>query len=74
MVHIEALFLTNMFFATHTFKHSIEFKIHHMSETRQIKKVFFFSIWVFFHEHSRITGLQGKGEGISCRELTSAHS
>ena len=27
--------------------------------------VFFFSMWVFFHEHSRITGLQGKGEGIS---------
>ena len=26
---------------------------------------FFFSIGVFFHEHSRITGLQGKGEGIS---------
>ena len=25
---------------------------------------FFFSIWVFFHDHSRITGLQGKGEGI----------
>ena len=25
---------------------------------------FFFSIWVFFHGHSRITGLQGKGEGI----------
>ena len=25
---------------------------------------FFFSIWVFFHEHSWITGLQGKGEGI----------
>ena len=25
----------------------------------------FFSIWVFFHDHSRITGLQGKGEGIS---------
>ena len=22
-------------------------------------------MWVFFHEHSRITGLQGKGEGIS---------
>ena len=28
-------------------------------------RFFFFSIWVFFHEHSRITGLQGKGEGIS---------
>ena len=24
----------------------------------------FFSIWVFFHEHSRITGLQGRGEDI----------
>ena len=26
--------------------------------------LFFFSIWVFFHEHSRFTGQQGKGEGI----------
>ena len=26
---------------------------------------FFFSMWVFFHEHSRITGLKGKREGIS---------
>ena len=25
----------------------------------------FFSIWVFYHDHSRITGLQGKGEGTS---------
>ena len=25
---------------------------------------FFFSIWVLFHDHSRITGLQRKGEGI----------
>ena len=25
----------------------------------------FFFIWVFFHEHSRITGLQGEGEDIS---------
>ena len=25
---------------------------------------FFFSIWVFFHEHSRIKRLQEKGEGI----------
>ena len=22
-------------------------------------------MWVLFHEHSRITGLQGKGEGIA---------
>ena len=26
---------------------------------------FFFSIWVFFHEHLQITELPGKGEGIS---------
>ena len=32
---------------------------------RFINEAIFFSIWVFFHEHSRITGLQGKGEGIS---------
>ena len=25
----------------------------------------FFSMRIFFHEHSRITGLQGKGKGIS---------
>ena len=30
-----------------------------------IKCSIFFSIRVFFHERSRITGLQGKGEGIS---------
>ena len=24
----------------------------------------FFSIWIFFHKHSRFTGQQGKGEGI----------
>ena len=27
--------------------------------------VYFFSIWLFFLKHSPITGLQGKGEGIS---------
>ena len=26
---------------------------------------FFFSIWVFFHEHLRITGLAAKGKGFS---------
>ena len=26
---------------------------------------YYFSIWVFFHDHSRITEMQGKGEGIS---------
>ena len=32
---------------------------------RERSYTIFFSIWVFFHEHSRTTGLQGKGEGIS---------
>ena len=27
--------------------------------------IVFFPIWVFFHEHSRITGVQDKGKGIS---------
>ena len=31
---------------------------------------FFFSMWIFFLEHSGITGLQGKGKGIS---LASTH-
>ena len=30
-----------------------------------IRMFFFFLSGFFFHEHSRITGLQGKGEGIS---------
>ena len=28
-------------------------------------RMIFFSIWVFYHDHSRITGLQEKGEGIT---------
>ena len=31
----------------------------------QPQNFFCFSIWVIFYEHSRITGLQRKGEGIS---------
>ena len=34
---------------------------------------FFFSIWVFFHEHSRFTGQQGKGEGIYLTPLCHFH-
>ena len=34
----------------------------------------FFFIWVFFHVHSRITGLQGKGEGISLTPHYHFHS
>ena len=34
----------------------------------------FFSIWIFFHEHSRFTGQQGKGEVISLTPLYHLHS
>ena len=34
---------------------------------------FFFSIWVFFHEHSRFTGKQGKKEAISLTPLYRFH-
>ena len=34
---------------------------------------FFFSIWVFFHERSRFTGQQGKGEGIYLTPLYHFH-
>ena len=34
---------------------------------------FFFLIWVFFHEHSRFTGQQGKGEAISLSPLYHFH-
>ena len=33
----------------------------------------FFSIWVFFHKHSRFTGKQGKGEVISLIPLYHFH-
>ena len=32
-----------------------------------------FSIWVFYHEHSRFTGQQGKGEAISLTPLYHFH-
>ena len=34
---------------------------------------FFFSIWVFFHEHSPFTEQQGKGEGIHLTSLYYFH-
>ena len=38
-----------------------------------MQKLFFFSIWVFFHEHSRFTRQQGKGEGIYLTPLYHFH-
>ena len=33
----------------------------------------FFSLWVFFHEHSRLTGQQWKGEAISLTPFYQFH-
>ena len=35
-------------------------------------KKFFFSIWVFFHEHPQFTVQQGKGEAVSLTPLSTA--
>ena len=32
----------------------------------------FFSVWFFFHEHSRFTGQPGKGEGVCLTPLTTS--
>ena len=48
---------------SHLPRNIFSFTIRYLNNTLAI--FFFFSIWVFFHEHSRITRLQGKGEGIS---------
>ena len=41
---------------------------------RDLRSEFFFSILVFFHEHSQFTGQQGKGEGIYFTPLNHFHS
>ena len=41
--------------------------------TKLQQAFFFFSIGVFFHEHSRSTGQQGKGEGIYLTPLYHFH-
>ena len=40
---------------------------------RSMRFFFFFSIWILFHEHSRFTGQQGKGEGIYLTPLYHFH-
>ena len=46
------------------FDHFVQFTLKGLSILSALHD-FFFSIGVFFHDHSRITGVQGKGEGIS---------
>ena len=57
-------FSRKIFLMPYSFKGSIITEL----QNRVTKPSFFcfcFSIWVFFRDHSRITGLQGKGEVIS---------
>ena len=43
------------------------------ADTKKNIYIYFFSIWVFFHEHSQFTGQQGKGEGIYLTPLYHFH-
>ena len=54
-----------------TFKFVVQKIIHHCY--CMLMRFFFFSIWVFFHEHSRFTGQQRKGEGIYLTPLYHFH-
>ena len=67
------LFLWNLKWSVN---HHINIKVSYWSQVSFSKKLsftvinicglfFFLPIWVFFYEHSRITGPQGMGEGIS---------
>ena len=43
------------------------------AKTFQLLFFFFFFYWIFFHEHSRFTGQQEKGEGIYLTPLYHFH-
>ena len=51
----------------------MEFQVRYLALFLLFSVIFFFSIWVFFHEHSRFTGQQGKGEGIYLTPLCHFH-
>ena len=42
----------------------IDYETQYGESKIQVIMSIFFSMWVFLHEHSRVTGLQGKGESI----------
>ena len=56
------IFRNNFFYRTRPLAASELFENHPKLEWHWV--FYFLSIWVFFHEHSRITGLQRKGKGI----------
>ena len=69
--YLQHIYLWITYFGYATSKWSIVFKYYFIisliyCRIRSISLFFLFrfSIWVFFHEHSRITLLQGKGERI----------
>ena len=50
-----------------------EFCLIRIKQYHTVCDISFFSIWVFFHEHLRFTGHQGKGEAISLTPLYHLH-
>ena len=58
-------FVTFVIYLSTLFNLSFAILFHKTFQPFLLLEGLFFSIWVFFQEHSRITGLQGKGDGIS---------
>ena len=50
-------------------KKMIKYTIQFFQAESPLLKLFYFSSWVFFHEHSRFTRQQGKREAISLTPL-----
>ena len=57
----ESLPLKNNILSRVSLRKSLDF---YYKSNSELFYYFFFSIWVFFHEHSLFTGQQGKAEGI----------
>ena len=51
----------------------VYFSLYYQFYLKVVLLFFFFSIWVFFHEHSRFTGQQEKREGICLTPLYHFH-
>ena len=51
----------------------VYFSLYYQFYLKVVLFLFFFSIWVFFHEHSRFTGQQEKREGICLTPLYHFH-
>ena len=63
-MHVESKYLSDSWFPFRNFSGVI---------CRARRNIYIFSIWILFHEHSRFTGQQEKGEAISLTSLYHFH-